>query len=815
MAGNGKALVVGLCVVLWAAACASAQNPFINPGFENGLAGWSAYGYVTPTGGSPVEPAAGCVGARPCPFDVLQPVYVPEGTNVCGMQAWGETKNGGVYQVFHWPGGPATLSVTARAYSEKYPINGGGPLPNACKVRMALVSGESHNRSDVESWLDFEWGDAWFTRSISVPGPGIYTLFIESEQPYAAGVLSTLWDDVAWTQLPPITVVPGDPRIVQPGDPSRPESTVRIEWTTDVPSTSRVDYGPTQEYGQVVHDADARLDHSILLEGLTHTTTYHFRASSSAPGYSDWRSDDRVLKTPIQFDQIVAGPGKVGSEIVVRWITDVPATSRVEYGPNPAYGNFTAEDTQLTTAHVVTIAGLAENQVYHFRVWGRNPPKYSDACSADQQFQTLPPPEPALRNGSFEESYGGSGHSLYPWVPYTTGDETIGYHPIDGLVGPYPNQGPSAWYGGVRAYDGEYFVGAAANWGFKNGGVFQRVFWPPGQLCCFSARCVALNVGGVPSNTRVRIGIDPDGGTDPKSPNIRWWTAVSSANDSRWFPAGITAAAGPGGIVTVFLDIYQQWALEWHVAAVDHARLTAPRPTSIGALKASQGDFGVILEDKVLTHIDPYPLDCFEKSYYKAYVQEDDRSAGIAVYLDPAAPQVPFVGDRITLAGLVVQHNMEAVVVAAEWGAVNGGFGLPRPLGVSSKHIGGVAPIQPSLFGGGGLCNVGLRVRVFGRVTWTDTSSPFMDATVTIDDGGGIVDQIPPRPGAPSGVRVKIAAKGTYGVTVGDYLDATGVVSIEFVDPVWPPYSGDEYYAYTVLTHSPEDWQVTSVAAPP
>ena len=815
MADNGKALMVGICVVLYAAACACAQNPIINPGFEDGLAGWSVYGYVSPTGGAPAEPLVGCVGLPPRPFDVLRPAYVPQGVSVCGMQAWGETKNGGVCQVFHWAGGPAMLSVTARAYSEKYPTDGGGPLPNACKVRMALVPRETHSRGDVDGWLDFDWGDAWFTRSISVPGPGVYTLFVESEQPYASAVMSTLWDDVAWTELPPITVAPGEPRVVQPGDPARPDSTVRVEWSTNVPSTSRVDFGVSQTYGQVVADSTDSLQHSVLLENLAHSTTYHLRASSSAPGYADWKSDDIVVKTPIQFDRIVSSPGVVASEVVIRWMTDVPATSRVEYGPTTAYGKFTAEDTHLTTAHQVTVSGLAENQLYHFRVWGRNPPGYSDACSQDCTFRTLPPPSPGLQNGSFEEGYGGSPHSLYPWVQYTTGDETSGYHPIDGLVGPYVNQGPATWYRGVQAYDGAYFVGAAANWGYKNGGIFQRVMRPPGQPCSFSARCITLNRGGVPADTRVRLGIDPDGGTDPKSPNVRWWTAVSSTNDNRWFPAGITVAAGPSGVVTVFVDIRQQWELEWHVAAVDHATLTDPMPTTIGALKASRGDVGVILDHKVLTYVAPYPLTCFDKSYYKAYVQEDDRSAGIAVYLDPSSPQVPVAGDRITLVGSLVLHNMEAVVVAQEWGTVDQGLPLPRPFGIPTKHIGGASALQPSLFGGGGACNVGLRVRVFGRVTWVDTTSPFMDATAIVDDGAGIIDQIPPRTPVPTGVRVRLAANGAYGVNVGDYVEATGVVSIEFVDPVWPPYSGDEYYAYTVLTNVPEDWRAVSNAAAP
>ena len=121
------------------------------------------------------------------------------------MQTSGGTKNGGVYQTFNWVGGPATLSLTARAYSEKFPTDGGGAWDTGCRVRMGLVAGQSQSRDDVTNWVTFPWGDAWSTRSISVPADGLYTLFIESLQPSPTAVMSTLWDNVTWTQLPPIS----------------------------------------------------------------------------------------------------------------------------------------------------------------------------------------------------------------------------------------------------------------------------------------------------------------------------------------------------------------------------------------------------------------------------------------------------------------------------------------------------------------------------------------------------------------------------------------------------------------------------------
>ena len=311
MAGKRGILVAGLYMMLAASRCVAAQNPVTNPGFENGFTGWASYAYTAPPSGSPAEPVAGCIGLSPCLFDLLSPLTTPEGSKVCGMQASGSTKNGGVFQTFNWTEGPATLSVTARAYSEKFPGDGGGPWDTGCRVRMGLVAGESHNRNDVASWVTFPWGDAWSTRSISVPGSGLYTLFIESLQPSATAVMSTLWDNVTWTQLPPIAGT--DLSVQIPGDGGAPESTARITWTTNAASTSRIDYGLTYAYGQVATDPTLTTNHNILLTGLAHTSTYRFRASSTAAAHAPSRAGKkaeggRELRVELQINEDVRPP---------------------------------------------------------------------------------------------------------------------------------------------------------------------------------------------------------------------------------------------------------------------------------------------------------------------------------------------------------------------------------------------------------------------------------------------------------------------------------------------------------------------------
>jgi hypothetical protein len=531
--------------------------------------------------------------------------------------------------------------------------------------------------------------------------------------------------------------------------------------------------------------------------------------TSTSASQNDWSTPLGEPTGIIQFRDICATPLS-SNAFVIRWQTDVPTTSAVEYGRTTAYDKKTVEDPKLVYRHEVVLSGLEENQVYHFRVCGSSGPSYPSSCSPDRTFYTLPPPSPELLNGSFDDFGGDSARRLYPWVQYTTGDDTMGYHPIDGLVGPFSPSASASWFGGIRAFDGSYFLGAAANWGCKNGGVFQRVLWPAGTMCVFSVRYVAFNRGGVPLDTRVRVGIDPNGGVDPSSPSIRWWTGTPSANDNRWYLASVSAVAGAQGIVTVFIDIRQRWELEWHVIAVDHATLTLPTSISIGALKSSLGDFGVLIEQKCVTFMSNEPVMSIDGSYYKGYIEDEERTAGIAVYFDASGGPIPQIGERINVCGSLVHHNMEAIILASSWSTTPSNTRLPSPLGISIKDVGGAeTPVQPSLRCSAGLSCVGLRVRVFGRVVWVDSSLPFWNATAIIDDGTAILNQLPPRGTIPRGLRVKLPGNA-LGVQVGDYIAATGIISIELVDPKPPAYTGDEYFAYTLLVATPEDWHVVT-----
>jgi glucose/arabinose dehydrogenase/PKD repeat protein len=78
---------------------------------------------------------------------------------------------------------------------------------------------------------------------------------------------------------------------------------VMIQWTTNEPANSRVDYGPTTSYGTSTPvDATLLTDHSAPLGNLSASTTYHYRVrSADAAGNVAFSSDFTFSTTSSSF----------------------------------------------------------------------------------------------------------------------------------------------------------------------------------------------------------------------------------------------------------------------------------------------------------------------------------------------------------------------------------------------------------------------------------------------------------------------------------------------------------------------------------
>ncbi|MEK7584073.1 MAG: fibronectin type III domain-containing protein, partial [Patescibacteria group bacterium] len=70
-----------------------------------------------------------------------------------------------------------------------------------------------------------------------------------------------------------------------------------INWTTNEAGTSSVQYGLTSAYGSSVATSTLVTSHSLLLTGLTASTTYHFMVSSADAVGNTATSSDQTFKT--------------------------------------------------------------------------------------------------------------------------------------------------------------------------------------------------------------------------------------------------------------------------------------------------------------------------------------------------------------------------------------------------------------------------------------------------------------------------------------------------------------------------------------
>jgi hypothetical protein len=159
-----------------------------------------------------------------------------------------------------------------------------------------------------------------------------------------------------------------------------------VTWTTDVPASSRVEYGPTAGYGSLspLHPGPTT-SHSVTLTGLSAKTLYHFRVIS-ANGDGSNASGDFTFSTsgPPTISSVAAAP--TATTATITWTTDTPSNSQVLYGPTAGYGSQSTLDPSNVTSHSVTITGLTPETLYHFKVASDN--AYGSAQSGDLTFTT-------------------------------------------------------------------------------------------------------------------------------------------------------------------------------------------------------------------------------------------------------------------------------------------------------------------------------------------------------------------------------------------------------------------------------------------
>jgi hypothetical protein len=110
--------------------------------------------------------------------------------------------------------------------------------------------------------------------------------------------------------------------------------TATIVWTSNVPATSQVNYGPTTSYGHSsVLNTTPVVSHSVALSGLLSSTLYHFQVVSTDVSGHRVVSGDFTLTTPAGGYSVTMSPANAAGfdSVTVMWTAPSgrPATDSV------------------------------------------------------------------------------------------------------------------------------------------------------------------------------------------------------------------------------------------------------------------------------------------------------------------------------------------------------------------------------------------------------------------------------------------------------------------------------------------------------
>jgi hypothetical protein len=143
-----------------------------------------------------------------------------------------------------------------------------------------------------------------------------------------------------------------------------------IEWVSNEPANSQVNYGLTTGYGSSTpFDPTISVCHSELVSDLSTGTVYN------AQGVSTDSVGNTGFTPNISFQtQVVPPAAGIGwvtyiTSATISWFDNDPGDTEVHYGLTPAYGsNFGANSPVLNadSLHTATLTGLSPNTPYYF-----------------------------------------------------------------------------------------------------------------------------------------------------------------------------------------------------------------------------------------------------------------------------------------------------------------------------------------------------------------------------------------------------------------------------------------------------------------
>ncbi len=167
-------------------------------------------------------------------------------------------------------------------------------------------------------------------------------------------------------------------------------TSVIMEWNTDKPTISQVQYGETDSLGEFSEWTESYEESaSIFIDNLEAETKYYWEAISEDELGNETIDDNQGEKysfTTPDFEKDTTEPEITNIEaknitetsVEVTWDTDLDSNNFVEYGTTQDLGNLEGNVSASDTSHIVSLSDLEQDTKYYYKV-----------MSADSEFGNL------------------------------------------------------------------------------------------------------------------------------------------------------------------------------------------------------------------------------------------------------------------------------------------------------------------------------------------------------------------------------------------------------------------------------------------
>ena len=166
----------------------------------------------------------------------------------------------------------------------------------------------------------------------------------------------------------------GTPDIFDISASSITTTSATINWRTNNPSDSQVEYGTAHAYNNTTPVTSVPVTtHAVVVSGLQPSTIYHYRVRSRAGGNLAISGDQTFTTADASETTIneITLSNVGNTSVSINWTTSRATTGLIEYGP-VTVSDYRVSDLNMAIEHLTQLNGLLPSTLYHYRLTARD-----------------------------------------------------------------------------------------------------------------------------------------------------------------------------------------------------------------------------------------------------------------------------------------------------------------------------------------------------------------------------------------------------------------------------------------------------------